>query len=196
ALGIVANNPMQAGGVLDVNAADKAARFVNLCDAFDLPLVFLQDVPGFMVGSKVERQGIIRHGAKMLHAVSSATVPKLTVVLRKGYGAGYYVMNGRAYEPDVLLAWPTAEISVMGAEGMVAIAAQKLLRDAQDPAAEKARLAAAIRPYIDVYRVAALAHVDDVIDPRDTRRLLAHYLRLTESRRIERPSRKHGVTPV
>ncbi|MFL5391101.1 MAG: carboxyl transferase domain-containing protein, partial [Myxococcales bacterium] len=144
----------------------------------------------------VERQGIIRHGAKMLHAVSSATVPKLTVVLRKGYGAGYYVMNGRAYEPDVLLAWPTAEISVMGAEGMVAIAAQKLLRDAQDPAAEKARLAAAIRPYIDVYRVAALAHVDDVIDPRDTRRLLAHYLRLTESRTIERPSRKHGVTPV
>src|SRR3954466_8199321 len=195
-VGIVANNPMYLGGVLDVDSADKAARFVNLCDAFEIPLVFLQDVPGFMVGSKVERQGIIRHGAKMLHAVSSATVPKLTVVLRKGYGAGYYVMNGRAYEPDVLLAWPTAEISVMGAEGMVAIAAQKLLRDAQDPAAEKARLAAAIRPYIDVYRVAALAHVDDVIDPRDTRRLLAHYLRLTESRCIERPSRKHGVTPV
>ncbi|MFL5427906.1 MAG: acyl-CoA carboxylase subunit beta [Myxococcales bacterium] len=195
-VGIVANNPMYLGGVLDVDSADKAARFVNLCDAFEIPLVFLQDVPGFMVGSKVERQGIIRHGAKMLHAVSSATVPKLTVVLRKGYGAGYYVMNGRAYEPDVLLAWPTAEISVMGAEGMVAIAAQKLLRDAQDPAAEKARLAAAIRPYIDVYRVAALAHVDDVIDPRDTRRLLAHYLRLTESRNIERPSRKHGVTPV
>src|SRR4051794_5642516 len=166
-VGIVANNPMYLGGVLDVDSADKAARFVNLCDAFEIPLVFLQDVPGFMVGSKVERQGIIRHGAKMLHAVSNATVPKLTVVLRKGYGAGYYVMNGRAYEPDVLLAWPTAEISVMGAEGMVAIAAQKLLRDAEDPAAEKARLAAAIRPYIDVYRVAALAHVDDVIDPRD-----------------------------
>src|SRR5436305_785720 len=195
-VGIVANNPMQAGGVLDVNAADKAARFVDLCDAFEIPLVFLQDVPGFMVGSKVEREGIIRHGAKMLHAVSSATVPKLTVVLRKGYGAGYYVMNGRAYEPDVLLAWPTAEISVMGAEGMVAIAAQKLLRQAEDPAAEKARLAAAIRPYIDIYRVAALAHVDDVIDPRDTRPLLAHYLRLTEGKQVERPWRKRGVTPV
>jgi len=195
-VGVVANNPIHLGGVLDVNAADKAARFVDLCDAFEIPLVFLQDVPGFMVGSKVEREGIIRHGAKMLHAVSSATVPKLTVVLRKGYGAGYYVMNGRAYEPDVLLAWPTAEISVMGAEGMVAIAAQKLLREAEDPAAEKARLAAAIRPYIDIYRVAALAHVDDVIDPRDTRPLLAHYLRLTEGKRVERPYRKRGVTPV
>ena len=195
-VGVVANNPVHLGGVLDVNAADKAARFVDLCDAFEIPLVFLQDVPGFMVGSKVEREGIIRHGAKMLHAVSSATVPKLTVVLRKGYGAGYYVMNGRAYEPDVLLAWPTAEISVMGAEGMVAIAAQKLLREAEDPAAEKARLAAAIRPYIDIYRVAALAHVDDVIDPRDTRPLLAHYLRLTEGKQIERPPRKRGVTPV
>ena len=118
------------------------------------------------------------------------------MVLRKGYGAGYYAMNGRAYEPDVLLAWPTAEISVMGPEGMVAIAAQKLLRDAADPAAEKTRLAAAIRPYIDIYRVAALAHVDDVIDPRDTRRLLAHYLLLTEGRRVERPYRKRGVTPV
>ncbi|TMA17131.1 MAG: acyl-CoA carboxylase subunit beta, partial [Deltaproteobacteria bacterium] len=95
-VGVVANNPMQAGGVLDVNAADKAARFVNLCDAFEIPLVFLQDVPGFMVGSKVEQQGIIRHGAKMLYAVASATVPKLTVVMRKAYGAGYYVMNGRA----------------------------------------------------------------------------------------------------
>ena len=195
-VGIVANNPIHLGGILDVNAADKGARFVNLCDAFEIPLVFLQDVPGFMVGSKVEREGIIRHGAKMLHAVASATVPKLTVVLRKGYGAGYYVMNGRAYEPDALLAWPTAEISVMGAEGMVAIAAQKLLREADDPAAEKARLAAAIRPYIDIYRVAALAHVDDVIDPRDTRPLLAHYLRLTEGKQVERPWRKRGVTPV
>jgi acetyl-CoA carboxylase carboxyltransferase component len=195
-VGFVANNPMHLGGILDVNAADKGARFVNLCDAFEIPLVFLQDVPGFMVGSKVEREGIIRHGAKMLQAVAGATVPKLTVVLRKGYGAGYYVMNGRAYEPDALLAWPTAEISVMGAEGMVAIAAQKLLRDAEDPAGEKARLAAAIRPYIDIYRVAALAHVDDVIDPRDTRPLLAHYLRLTEGKQVDRPYRKHGVSPV
>src|SRR5436309_4909008 len=171
-VGIVANNPMQAGGVLDVNAADKAARFVNLCDAFEIPLVFLQDVPGFMVGSKVEQQGIIRHGAKMLYAVASATVPKLTVVMRKAYGAGYYVMNGRAYEPDLLVAWPGAEISVMGAEGMVAIAANKETDEV------KKHLAEAIRPHIDIQRTAALGYVDDVIDPRETRPLLAHYLPL------------------
>jgi acetyl-CoA carboxylase carboxyltransferase component len=195
-VGIVANNPMFYGGVLDVNSADKSARFINLCDAFEIPLVFLMDVPGFMVGTKVEQQGIIRHGAKMLYAVSSATVPKLTVVLRKGYGAGYYVMCGRAYEPDALLAWPGAEISVMGAEGMVAIAANKLLATAEDPKALKEQLAAAIRPHIDIYRVAALGHVDDVIDPRETRPALAHYLRLTEGKRVERPYRKREIAPV
>jgi acetyl-CoA carboxylase carboxyltransferase component len=195
-VGVVANNPMHLGGILDVNAADKAARFVNLCDAFEIPLVFLQDVPGFMVGTKVEQQGIIRHGAKMLYAVSSATVPKLTVVLRKGYGAGYYVMNGRAYEPDLLVAWPGAEISVMGAEGIVAIAANKRLAQSEDAAALKKQLADAVRPYIDVYKTAALGLVDDVIDPRDTRRLLAHYLRLTENKRVERPFRKREISPV
>jgi acetyl-CoA carboxylase carboxyltransferase component len=189
-VGIVANNPMYYGGVLDVNSADKAARFVNLCDAFEIPLVFLQDVPGFMVGTKVEKEGIIRHGAKMLHAVSSATVPKLTVVLRKGYGAGYYVMNGRAYEPDLLVAWPGAEISVMGAEGMVAIAAHKATDEVRK------QLVELVRPHIDIHKTAALGFVDDVIDPRETRPLLAHYLKLTENKRVERPWRKHGVSPV
>ena len=189
-VGIVANNPMQYGGVLDVNSADKAARFVNLCDAFEIPLVFLQDVPGFMVGTKVEQQGIIRHGAKMLYAVSSATVPKLTVVLRKGYGAGYYVMNGRAYEPDLIVAWPGAEISVMGAEGMAAIAGHKA------PEEVRKQLADAVRPHIDIQKTAALGFVDDVIDPRETRALLAHYLRLTEHKKVERPYRKREVSPV
>jgi acetyl-CoA carboxylase carboxyltransferase component len=189
-VGIVANNPMQAGGVLDVNAADKAARFVNLCDAFEIPLVFLQDVPGFMVGSKVEQQGIIRHGAKMLYAVASATVPKLTVVLRKAYGAGYYVMNGRAYEPDLLVAWPGAEISVMGAEGMVAIAANKETDEV------KKQLAEGIKPHIDIQRTAALGYVDDVIDPRETRPLLAHYLTVCQAKKVERPWRKREVSPV
>ena len=118
-VGIVANQPKQLAGILDNDSADKAARFINLCDAFNIPLVFLQDVPGFMVGSKVEHAGIIRHGAKMLYAVSRATVPKVTVVVRKAYGAGYYVMCGKAYEPDLIVAWPGAEISVMGAEGAV-----------------------------------------------------------------------------
>ena len=189
-VGIVANNPMFYAGVLDVNSADKAARFVTLCDAFEIPLVFLQDVPGFMVGSKVEKEGIIRHGAKMLHAVASATVPKLTVVLRKGYGAGYYVMNGRAFEPDLLVAWPGAEISVMGAEGLVAIAAHKA------PEEVRKQLVDLVRPHIDIMKTAALGFVDDVIDPRETRPLLAHYLRLTENKKVERPWRKHGVSPV
>jgi acetyl-CoA carboxylase carboxyltransferase component len=198
-LGVVANNSMFYGGVLDVNAADKAARFINLCDAFNIPLLFLQDVPGFMVGTKVEQQGIIRHGAKMLYAVASATVPKLTVVVRKGYGAGYYVMNGRAYEPDLLVAWPGAEIGVMGPEGMVAIAARKLLQGAESPEAAKAmkeELSQSLRRHISIYRTAALAMVDDVIDPRDTRRALARALRRTRNKKIERPFRRREVSPV
>src|ERR1700709_1588506 len=168
-VGIVANQPRHLGGILDNDSADKAARFVNLCNAFGVPLVFLMDVPGFMVGTKVEAGGIIRHGAKMLYAVASATVPKLTIVLRKGYGAGYYVMNGRAYEPDLLAAWPGAEISVMGAEGIVAIAANKLLASAEDPEALKKQLAEAVRPHIDILKTAPLGLVDDGIDPRQPR---------------------------
>jgi acetyl-CoA carboxylase carboxyltransferase component len=198
-VGVVANNPMHFGGVLDVNAADKAARFVNLCDAFGIPLVFLQDVPGFMVGTRVEQQGIIRHGAKMLYAVSSATVPKLTVVVRKGYGAGYYVMNGRAYEPDLLVAWPGAEIGVMGPEGIVSIAARKMLQAASSPEearALKEELAAGLRAHISIYRAAAMGMVDDVIDPRDTRRVLARALKRTRDKKVERPYRKREIAPV
>ena len=132
-VGIVANQPKQLGGILENDSADKAARFINLCDAFNIPLVFLQDVPGFMVGSKVEHAGIIRHGAKMLYAVSRATVPKVTVVVRKAYGAGYYVMNGKAYEPDLIVAWPSAEISVMGAEGAVNIIGRSAIEASDDP---------------------------------------------------------------
>src|SRR5207247_8821686 len=132
-VGIVANQPKQLGGILENDSADKAARFVNLCDAFNIPLVFLQDVPGFMVGSKVEQAGIIRHGAKMLYAVSRATVPKVTVVVRKAYGAGYYVMGRKAYEPDLIVAWPTAEISVMGTEGGGNIIFRKQIEASDDP---------------------------------------------------------------
>ena len=195
-VGLIANNPQYLGGILDVDSADKAARFVNLCDAFNIPLVFFQDVPGFMVGTKVERAGIIRHGAKMLQAVSLATVPKLTVILRKAYGAGYYVMNGRAYEPDLIVSWPGGEISVMGPEGMVAIAARKMLEASEDPEATKAQLADALRPYINIYQVAALGHIDDVIDPRETRWVLARGLKYSENKTVERPWRKTPVRPV
>ena len=195
-VGIVANQPKQLGGILDNDSADKAARFVNLCDAFGIPLVFLQDVPGFMVGTKVEAAGIIRHGAKMLHAVAAATVPKITVVLRKAYGAGYYVMCGRAYEPDLIVAWPTAEISVMGPEGAVEIVFRKQVEEAEDPAAKKAELIEDYRRLIDVYVAARNDMVDDVIDPRETRPTIIRALELAEGKRVERPWRRHAVVPV
>ena len=166
-VGIVANQPKQLGGILENDSADKAARFVNLCDAFSIPLVFLQDVPGFMVGSKVEHAGIIRHGAKMLYAVSRATVPKVTVVIRKAYGAGYYVMNGKAYEPDLIVAWPSAEISVMGAEGAVNIIGRSAIEASDDP---------------DATREAMLEH-----GPQADRRL--HRRQERADRRRHRPAR-------
>ena len=195
-VGVLANQPMHLGGILDVNSADKAARFINLCDAFNIPLLFLQDVPGFMVGSKVEHAGIIRHGAKLLHVMSAATVPKITVVVRKAYGAGYFVMCGRAYEPDLIVAWPTAEISVMGAEGMVGIAARKLFGDQEPPPEVKKQIVEQIQKNIDVYKVAGWGLVDEVIDPRDTRRVIAWGLELARHKTVERPARKRGVIPV
>jgi acetyl-CoA carboxylase carboxyltransferase component len=195
-VGVVANQPMVLGGALDLDAADKAARFIMLCDAFGIPLVFLQDVPGFMVGSRVERAGIIRHGAKMLYAVSEATVPKLTVVMRKAYGAGYFVMCGRAYEPDLIVAWPTAEISVMGPEGGTNIVYRKEIAAAADPDAERARRVEDFRALISPYIAAGAALVDDVIDPRDTRPTLIRALEMARTKRVDRPWRRHGVMPV
>ena len=198
-VGIVANQPMVLGGALDVNSADKAARFVWLCDAYGIPLVFLHDVPGFVVGSVVEKQGIIRHGAKMLFAVSEATVPKISVVLRKSYGAGYFVMNGLAYEVDYLVAWPTAEIAVMGPDGVVNIAFRKQLEEVPEGPerdAKRIELAEMIRANIDPYVAAGHAQIDDVIDPADTRAAIAKGLRISSTKQVARPWRKHGVLPV
>jgi acetyl-CoA carboxylase carboxyltransferase component len=197
-IGIVANQPMVVGGALDVNAADKAARFVWLCDAFSIPLLFLHDVPGFIVGSAVEKQGIIRHGAKMLFAVSEATVPKISVVMRKSYGAGYFVMNGYAYEPDYLVAWPTAEIAVMGPDGAVNIIHRRTLEEVpeEERAQKRLELAEDIRKNIDPYVAAGHALVDDVIDPADTRHAIWRGLQIARDKQVERPWRKHGVLPV
>jgi len=195
-VGIVANQPKQLGGILDNDSADKAARFINLCDAFGVPLLFLQDVPGFMVGSKVEQAGIIRHGAKMLYAVSRATVPKVTVILRKAYGAGYYVMCGKAYEPDLIVAWPSAEISVMGAEGAVEIIFRKQVDSAEDPAAKKAELIDGFRKVIDPYIAAGNDLIDDIIDPRETRPTVIRAFEMAATKRVERPWKRHGVMPV
>jgi len=195
-VGIVANQPKQLGGILENDSADKAARFVNLCDAFNIPLVFLQDVPGFMVGSKVEHAGIIRHGAKMLYAISRATVPKITVVVRKAYGAGYYVMNGKAYEPDLIVAWPSAEISVMGAEGAVNIIGRSAIEASDDPEATREAMLAEVRKVIDPYIAAHNDLIDDIIDPRETRPTIIRGLRMAANKRVQRPWKKHGVMPV
>ena len=196
AVGVVANQPMQKGGVLDSDAADKAARFIRMCDAFNVPLVYLMDVPGFMVGSQVEKDGIIRHGAKMLYATAEATVPKVTVIMRKAYGAGYYVMNGKGYLPDTIVAWPLAEISVMGPEGAVNIIFNKQIEAASNPEETRAHLLDTIRAQINPYLAAGWAMIDDVIDPAETRRVIIHGLEQARTKKVDRPWRKHGNIPV
>jgi acetyl-CoA carboxylase carboxyltransferase component len=195
-VGVIASNSEYMGGVLTNDPADKAAKFIETCDAFGVPLVFLQDVPGFMVGVKTEKEGIIRHGAKMLFAVSRATVPKLTVIVRKGYGAGYYVMCGKGYRPDLIVAWPTAEISVMGPEGAVNIAFRKQIEASNEPEQTRAELVAGFRDLINPYVPAARTFIDDVIDPRDTRRVLIQALLTARRKRTALPARKHAIMPV
>jgi acetyl-CoA carboxylase carboxyltransferase component len=195
-VGVVASNSKHLGGVLTNDPADKAAKFIETCDAFGIPLLFLQDVPGFMVGVKTEKEGIIRHGAKMLFAVSRATVPKLTVVVRKGYGAGYYVMCGKGYKPDLIVAWPNAEISVMGPEGAVNIAFRKQIEASENPDEVRAGLVEAFREQINPYIPAGRTSIDDVIDPRDTRRVLIEALDTASRKKLPPSPRKHAIMPV
>ncbi|MBI1753412.1 MAG: acyl-CoA carboxylase subunit beta [Acidobacteria bacterium] len=196
-VGIVANQPRVKGGVLFVDSADKATRFITLCDAFGLPLVFLSDVPGFMIGSAVEKQGIIRHGAKMISAMSSCSTPRFCVVVRKAYGAGLYAMSGPGFDPDATLALPTASIAVMGAEAAVnAVFANKI---AEKPEAERAAYVQQLREEynrdIDLKKLGAGLHVDAIVDPADLRGELA--ARLARARRRESwPPKRRAVTPV
>jgi methylmalonyl-CoA decarboxylase subunit alpha len=199
AIGVVANNPMFKGGVLFVDSADKAARFIQLCDAFSLPLLFLADVPGFMVGTAVERQGIIRHGAKMISAVSAATVPKICVIVRKAYGAGLYAMAGPGFEPDATLALPTAKIAVMGAEAAINAVYYNRLAAVADEA-ERAELTQRLRADydadIDVLRLASELVVDDVVQPEDLRSQLIRRFAAARGKERGFSRRRHGVTPV
>jgi acetyl-CoA carboxylase carboxyltransferase component len=197
-VGILANQPMQKGGVLFNDSADKAARFIWLCDAFEIPLLFLADVPGFMIGTDVERRGIIRHGAKMISAVSEATVPKISVIVRKAYGAGLYAMAGPAFDSECVIALPSAQIAVMGPEPAVnAVFFNKL---AELPEAEKAarrkKLEDEYREDIDLYKLAANLIVDDVVEPDRLRDVLIARFRAYSTRTSARPDRKHGVPPV
>jgi len=199
AIGVVANNPMFKGGVLFVDSADKATRFIQLCDAFNLPLLFLADVPGFMVGTAVERQGIIRHGAKLISAVSEATVPKICVIVRKAYGAGLYAMAGPGFEPDATLALPTAKIAVMGAEAAVnAVYYNRLaaMTDESDREAETKRLRDEYEADIDVLRLAGELVVDDVVEPADLRSQLIRRFAAARGKDRTFSRRRHGVTPV
>ena len=197
-VGIVANQPMHKGGILFVDSADKAARFIWLCDAFNIPLVFLADVPGFMIGTKVERQGIIRHGAKLIAAVSEATVPKISVIVRKAYGAGLYAMAGPAFDSNATIALPTAMIGVMGPSAAVnAVFYNKIqeLPEAERPAYVK-KLQDEYREDIDLYRLASDLVVDAVVAPGDLRQELSARLALYASSQRPRVDRKHGVFPV
>jgi len=198
-VGVVANNPMQLGGVLFVDSADKAARFIWLCDAFNVPLIFLADVPGFMIGSAVEREGIIRHGAKMISAVTEATVPKFSVIVRKAYGAGLYAMCGPAFDPDACLALPTAQIAVMGPEPAVnAVFYNKIhaIEDDDERAAFIAQRRAEYETDVDLVHLAAELVVDAVVQPEDLRAELGRRLALARGRRREDFARRHGVPPV
>ena len=198
-VGVVANNSMFKGGVLFVDSADKATRFVQLCDAFNVPLLFLADVPGFMVGSAVEKQGIIRHGAKMISAVSEATVAKICVVVRKAYGAGLYAMAGPGFEPDATIALPTAKIAVMGAEAAVnAVYANKIaaLPSEEERIAFVAEKRAEYERDIDVMRLASELVVDAVIEPAELRGELIRRLGAARTKDRHFSRRRHGVTPV
>lgn len=190
-VGIVANQPSFMGGAIDVDASDKAARFMMICNAFQIPLVFLHDCPGFLVGSRVEKMGIIRHGAKMLHVVASLSVPKFSIVIRKSYGAGYYVMCGKGLKPDLIVGWPTAEISLMGAEGAASI----VMKNRSDLDAKAAKITE-YKANIGGMISAKLGHIDDLIDPRETRTVIYRAMQFTFNKRPQRSKRKHGVMPV
>ncbi len=196
-VGVVANQPAVLAGVLDINASVKGARFIRFCDAFNIPLVTFEDVPGFLPGVAQEHGGIIKHGAKLLYAYCEATVPKLTVITRKAYGGAYDVMSSKHIRGDVNLAWPTAEIAVMGPKGAVEILFKEEIAKAKDPAAETARrIEEYTERFANPWEAAARGYVDDVIDPRDTRPRLIDALRTLRTKRDKNPPKKHGCIPL
>ena len=197
AVGIVANQPMALAGVLDIKASEKAARFVRACDAFNVPLITFVDVPGYLPGADQEHNGIIMSGAKLLFAYCEATVPKLTVTTRKAYGGAYCVMNSKHIRADLNIAWPTAEIAVMGPEGAVEIIYRRELQAADDPAARKKELTEEYRAtFANPYIAASRGYIDDIIEPHNTRPRLINALQVFQNKRDENPPKKHGNIPL
>lgn len=196
-VGIIANQPTVKAGTLDIDSSDKGARFIRFCNAFNIPIVTLVDVPGFMPGLQQEQGGIIRHGAKMLFAYAAATVPKITVILRKAYGGAYLAMCSQDMGADAVFAWPTAEIAVMGAEGAVRVLFRKEIKESEDPKAKEKEL---IEQYRDMfaspYQAAENAMITDVIEPSETRTAVYHALKTNLNKRVSRPPKKHGLIPL
>ncbi len=196
-VGIVGNQPQMLAGSLDIDAAEKAGRFVRTCDAFNIPLVTFVDVPGFIPGTHQEHGGIIRHGAKLLYAYCEATVPRVQIITRKGYGGAYVVMNSKSIGADLAYAWPSAEIAVMDANGAASIIFRREIDEATDPVARKAELVEEYAErFANPYSAAERGYVDDVIDPRDTRRVLVHALDVLRTKKESLPARKHGNGPL
>ncbi|MCW0484790.1 acyl-CoA carboxylase subunit beta [Gaoshiqia sediminis] len=195
-VGFVANQPKVLAGVLDCDSSDKAARFIRYCNAFNIPIITLEDLPGYLPGVDQEHAGVIRHGAKILYAYSEATVPKITVIIRKAYGGGYIAMNSRHLRADFVFAWPTAEIAVMGPEGAANIVFRKEIAEAEDPEAMRQQK---IQEYKDKfanpYVAAARGYIDEVIEPQDTRKMLLHALKVSANKSISGPAKKHGIPP-
>jgi propionyl-CoA carboxylase beta chain len=196
-IGVVGNQPAVLAGVLDIDSSVKGARFVRFCDAFNIPLVTFEDVPGFLPGTRQEWGGIIRHGAKLLYAFCEATVPKLTVVVRKGYGGAYDVMSSKHIRGDYNVAWPSAEMAVMGADGAVNILYREEIAKAADPAAERRRLIAEYNDrFASPWAAAEMGYLDDVIEPEDTRPRLIAALEMLRHKRQQLPFKKHGNLPL
>lgn len=195
-VGFVANQPMYLAGVLDCDASDKAARFIRYCDAFNIPIITLEDMPGYLPGVDQEHAGVIRHGAKMLYAYSEATVPKMTVIMRKAYGGGYIAMNSRHLGADFVYAWPGAEIAVMGPEGAANIIFRKEIMEAEDEnAMRQEKVKEYIEKFANPYVAASKGYIDTVIEPGETRELLLHALSLSKNKDDFRPKKKHGIPP-
>jgi acetyl-CoA carboxylase carboxyltransferase component len=196
-VGIVAQEPNYLAGVLDIDASNKAARFVRTCDAFNIPIISLVDVPGFLPGSDQELGGIIRHGAKLLYAYAEATVPKITIIVRKAYGGAYVVMGSKHLRSDINFAWPTAEIAVMGPEGAVNIIHRHEIASAKDEEETRARLSKDYRKRLATPYVAAQrGYIDDVIDPANTRPRITKALEMLQNKRDSLPPKKHGNIPL
>jgi propionyl-CoA carboxylase beta chain len=196
-VGVIANQPSVMAGCLDINASTKGARFVRFCDAFNIPLIIYEDVPGFLPGIHQEHGGIIRHGAKLIYAFCEATVPRITVIVRKAYGGAYLVMSSKHLRGDVNLAYPTAEIAVMGAEGAVNIINRDKIERATDPQAERMKLIGEYKEkFSNPYRAAELGYIDEIIDPADTRPKLVQVLHMLKTKKDTNPPKKHGNIPL